>query len=120
MKGIVITTENKMTVHDFPDVSIYKATSNVIGGFEIVHPRNLPRPFCMIVDDNGLLKELPLNLTGSYLYGMHEHGAPIVGDIVLLKDVMTSDGPDVGWLTDEDVKTLTAFIEKATGGAVRA
>ena len=120
MKGILITTKNKMTVHDFPDnVPLYKATGDVIGGFEIVHPVNLPSPYCMIVDDEGLLKNLPRNAVGCGLYGTKEHGSPIVGDIVLLKDVMTSSGPDIGYLNDEDVKRLTSYISRASGGKVR-
>lgn len=111
MKGIVITPQSEVTVQDFGK-PLYETTAEVTGGFEIVNPRRLPRPFCMIVDDNGLLKENPqFNPIGSFFYETHKHGAPIVGTIVLLKMGNTLNGPDIIGLTDADVQQLLGYIE---------
>lgn len=68
-QGIIITTDNKMWVENFAD-PLYKTAGAVVGGtIEHVCPRGLDRPYCMIVDDSGLLKNKPLNPFGSYVYG---------------------------------------------------
>lgn len=86
MKGIVITPENVISVQDFGD-PLYKTVGAAVGGgIEIVHPRLLEQPFCMIVDDEGLLKEYPLNVVGSFLYETLSHGCPIVGTVVFMKE----------------------------------
>lgn len=67
------------------------------GNIEIVRFRNRPDLFfeaanktvritdstLMVVDEEGRLKNKPLNPVGCVLYGTQEHGEPIVGDIVL-------------------------------------
>ena len=78
---------------------------------EIVHPQRLPSPFAMIVDESGLYKDLPINVLGSRLYGTDIHGFPIVGTALIVKDVMTAEGPDVAFLQDEDVYGAMMFLE---------
>lgn len=73
---------------------------------EIVHPRRLSAPYLMVVDDEGLLKEAPLNYIASYLYETDKHGQPIVGTALIMKETMTNDGPDLCSLTDVDVAKL--------------
>ena len=65
----------------------------------------------MIVDEEGRLKDRQiLNLVGSVLYGTPEHGQPIVGDIVIMKDGYDNGEPDIVGLSDEDVTHLRAFF----------
>lgn len=53
--------------------------SAIGGGYiEIVHPKHAPHGTIMVVDEEGLLKGLPYNPYGSYLYGGF-----IVGIIVI-------------------------------------
>lgn len=113
MKGIVITTTNHISVQDFGR-PLYQTVGAVVGGYiEHVHPKHLPEPYCMIVDEEGLLKEQPvLNLVGSVLYGTPEHGQPIVGDVVIMKDGFDNGEPDIVGLSDEDVSRLHAFFAK--------
>lgn len=55
MKGLVITTENKMQVREF-DEPAYETIGKTVGGWiEVVHPKLLPAPYCMIVNEEGLL-----------------------------------------------------------------
>lgn len=37
----------------------------------------------MLVDEEGLIKGLPVNQLGCIFYGTPEHGHPIVGDVIL-------------------------------------
>lgn len=106
VKGIVITTENEISIKDFGEDYLSEA-KEVIGGWpEHCHPRLLPEPLCMFVDDEGLRKELPISGVGSFLYGTLAHGHPIVGTIVILKD----EGPNIVGLTDEEINTLCGWL----------
>ena len=79
---------------------------------EFVHPKRLPRPYAMVVDESGLYHDLKINLVASYLYQMDIHGCPIVGDVLFMKDIMTAEGPDIGFLNEQDVMVLTAILSK--------
>ena len=107
MKGLLITPGNTMRtveLHSPLHESIRAATG---GWMEIVHPVHLPAPYCMIVDEEGLLKELSFNKVGSYLYGTGEHGIPIVGPIVIMKHGIVNGEPDIVGLTDEEIDTFS-------------
>ena len=107
MKGIVISTENQLTVRDF-GAPLYKTIGEAVDGWiEIVRPGGLKSPYVMVVNEEGLIKELPINIAGSILYGTPAHGSPIVGNIVIMKEGWTDDGKDLLGLSDEEVVTLT-------------
>lgn len=94
---------------------------------EHVYPRGLEEPYMMIVDENGLLQDRPAcNFYASWLYGTHMHGEPIVGDVLIMKRIMTEDGPDIGGLEKKEAEaiqrkaydqffTAAAAVEKALG-----
>ena len=120
MKGLVINTQNKMKIVDFGEPAYKTIGAAVDGWIEVVHPKGLPAPFCMVVNEEGLLRGLPLNLFGSILYGTIHHGNPIVGDIVLLKDGFTNAGErDFVGLDDDDIKFLGAMSASVSGGGVK-
>lgn len=75
----------------------------LVGGFiEIVRPGYLRRPYVMIVNEEGLLKDLPINNTGSLLYG-----GPIVGDVLILQEGFNEDGePDLLSLDEGEAHEL--------------
>lgn len=79
---------------------------SLIGGWlELVRPRYLPHPFLMLVDEEGLLKDLPVNLVGSVLYGLGSP-SPIVGPIVIAAEGIVDGSPDVVGLSDQDAADL--------------
>ena len=119
MKGIVFTTDEKMYVKDFEN-PLYQTVGEVVGGYiEIVNPRGLKDPFCFICNEEGLLKGLPINLIGSVWYGTLEHGHPIVGNIVVMKEGMTDDGPDIVGLTDAEIQQIKAMATEYSVGNIR-
>lgn len=116
MKGIVITTKNEMRVQEFSEPA-HKSIGEAVGGWiEVVRPVRLKRPYCMIANEEGLLLNLPINSFGSFLYGMDYHGNPILGDIVLLKEGINSDGePDILGLNGQDIKNLCDMVSSGKG-----
>ena len=68
MKGIVITTKNEVRVQEFSEPA-HLSIGDAVGGWaEIVCPVRLERPYCMIVNEEGVLLNLPINSFGSFLY----------------------------------------------------
>lgn len=107
MKGIVITTDQKLTVQEF-SIPLYESVAAVVGGLiERVTPRNLPHPYCMLVNEDGHRLRLRINPVGSFLYATYEHGWPILGTIVIMKTGMTPDGPDIIGLDAEEIENIT-------------
>ena len=86
MKTIRVTADGKISVVDV-DFSDIQSVQNMLGGYvEVVHNWRLARllgeGIVMLVDEEGLLKELPLNPVGSFFYeGL------IVGDFLLAQIV---------------------------------
>ena len=110
MKGIVITTDNKVGVRQF-GLPLYKTVGKVVGGYiEIVHPKGLSKPYIMIVNEEGRLLDLPLNHIGSFFYGTDQHGEPIVGNIVVMKDGYRNGEPDIVGLDDSEVERVKYTI----------
>ena len=116
MKGIVITTKNEMWVQEFSGPA-HKSIGEAVGGWiEIVRPVRLKRPYCMVVNEEGMILGLPINSFGSFLYGADYHGNVILGDIVLLKEGINSDGePDILGLNGQDIKYLCDMVSSGKG-----
>lgn len=108
MKGLVVTTERKMYVKDFiSNDAIYK----VLGGYmEVVHPMLLKQPFCILVNDEGRIKDLPVNEFGTFLYQ-----DIIAGNLILVKEGLFGGGRDITGLNDKEldgwIKKLSDTIE---------
>lgn len=87
MKTIKISTNNEVSVIDV-DFNDFRSIKNAIGGyFETVKTQKMwdyfKRPMMFLADEEGHLKQLPLNQLGSYFYDTERHGWPIAGDIIL-------------------------------------
>lgn len=102
-KTLKVTTDNKISVIDI-DYDDYRSFQKAIGGyFETVRTRRMydyfGQPMMMLVDEEGLLKELPTNQCGSWMYGTDTHGCRIAGDFVLAVptewgDLLPPDNPE--------------------------
>lgn len=110
MKGIVVTTDLEIRIEEFSD-PLYKTVGSAVGGYiEHVKPARLRHPYCMIVNEGGRLLDLPLNYVGSYFYGTDQHGEPIVGNIVIMKDGYRNGEPDIVGLDDSEVERVKYTI----------
>lgn len=116
MKGIVITPDMDIRVEDFGE-PLHETVGAVVGS-HIEHslPKGLPDPYCMIVNGKGRLEGLPKNPVGCELYGTPEHGQPIVGTVVLLKDGIVKGEPDIVGLDDEDIDQLMEIVAPIAAG----
>lgn len=113
MKGVVITTADEVSVRDFA-APLHESLGAVVGGYiEIVHPQGLQPPYCMIVNEEWLLKNLSLNRAGSLLYGTQFHGYPIVGDIVIMAEGWTPEGLDIVGITEDRAEKVAQELIKA-------
>lgn len=102
-KTVKVTTDNKISLIDV-DFGNFKSIQQAIGGhFETVRTRLMVDYFkdpsmIMLVDEEGLIKGLPVNATGCALYGTPQHGCPIVGDLIFARiageDIVAPDDPD--------------------------
>ena len=110
MKAVVVTTDYEVRVEEF-NGSLYKTVGAVVGGcIERVHPMRLARPLCMIVNKDGRILGLPVNYIGSFFYGTDQHGEPIVGNIVIMKDGYRNGEPDIVGLDDSEVEQVKNTI----------
>lgn len=118
MKGLIITTDNIIRTKDFP-APAYKSVGEAVGGYiEIVHPKRLASPYCMVINVEGLLRHLPLNLYGCYLYCTDLHGNPIVGNIVILKEGWVNGERDFTGLSDDECAAFAEQIEEWSNGDI--
>ena len=99
MKGVVVTTDLEVRVEDFEE-PLYKT----------VGAMRLKEPFCMIVNEEGRLHKLPINLVGSFFYGTDFHNEPIVGNIVIMKDGYRNGEPDIVGLDDTEIERVQNSI----------
>lgn len=110
MKGIVVTTDLEIRIEEFSD-PLYKTVGSAVGGYiEHVKPARLRHPYCMIVNEEGRLLDLPLNYVGSYFYGTDQHGEPIVGNIVIMKDGYRGGEPGIVGLNDVEAEQIKDVI----------
>lgn len=111
MKGIIITTGSKVSVKDFGE-PLYQTVGKAVGGYiEAVHPRELEHPLVMLINEEGLLRNLPFNAPASALYGTLPHGQMIVGDVVIMQEGFVDGEPDIVGLDEDCIASLVDRFE---------
>lgn len=116
MLGIVVTTEKTMYKKDFPE-PLFQSLQEVVGGYvEHVTPMFLENPFCVLINEEGKLKQLPINLIGSMWYGPFD---VIVGDIVVMKDGYVDGERDIVGLTDKECLRIIGMVSEMSQGRYR-
>lgn len=119
MVGLIVTTENEMSTVEY-DSSHCDIIRKAVGGrYEHVRPVGLEPPYCMMVNEEGLLLNLPVNLLGSILYDAPRHGYPIVGDIIILKEGYFGGEPDLVGMTVKEAQSLGNRFSVMSGGFFR-
>jgi hypothetical protein len=112
LKAILIKTTGECREIELNDEEpLYKEMRKHIGGhMEHVLPRRLEEPYCLIVNEEGLLLHLQRNPIASYLYETDKHGYPIVGNVVIMKDGYRNGEPDIVGLDDDDIMELAVVL----------
>lgn len=113
MKTVKVTTDNKISIIDV-DFDDFRSIQQAIGGrFETVRTQLMADCFkdpsvIMLVDEEGLIKGLPLNPVGSALYR-----GTIAGDLVFAKtqgeDIIAPNDPEA--LKDRLLHTFIGLKE---------
>ena len=87
---------------------------------EVVRARMLKKPYIMIVDEEGLMKlDTKVNALASVLYGALEHGNPIVGNAVILREEVTEDGGEFQLMTGKEAKEWVPRLSQLAWSAVK-
>lgn len=140
MSIIRISVDNEISVHDFPEGSYREQNeilAKVIGKgcemLEHVMPKRLYSELggskeiskvkggcvSMLVDEEGYKHDSPVNVIGSYLYETDKHGYPILGNILIIGEVMGKDGIEFCGVSEEQFNLLypqfNRLTEKARG-----
>lgn len=111
MKGMLVKSDNEYAEVELLS-PLCKSAAELLGGsVEHILPPRLERPYCMIVNGESAMLGLPENGAGCYLYETDEHNIPIMGDVVILKDVWTSDGIEIVGLEAADIACVTEILE---------
>ena len=125
MKAVLIRVNGFVTVEDFPYEEKLQWYYKKIGCdcIDIVKPYGIETvvdmyglkaymdKFCLIVDDEGMLKDNPkVNPIASLLYGADDHGQVLFGDVLVAKDEETEDGIETVGLDDSEVMLLKAAM----------
>lgn len=108
MKAVVIRTNGIITVEKLRE-PLHEDTRRILGGLcEVVHARRLKDPYRMLVNESGLLLGLDKNRVGCYLYGTDIHGAPIVGNVIIMKEAVVNElgERDIVGLSDREARTV--------------
>lgn len=113
MKTVKVTTDNKISIIDV-DFNDFRDIQRAIGGhFETVHTQLMEDYFkdqllIMLVDEEGRIKELPINPVGCTLYR-----GIIAGDLIFARiageDIVAPDDPET--LKDRLLHTFIGLQE---------
>lgn len=114
-KIIYIRADNKLEMRDVTrtDGNYLEDLQKLVGGYiEIVHPVGLENPYVLVCNDEGKLVGLPINRAASLMYGSKEHGVPMNGDIVLMKEGYYEGEPDILALDDTEASAVFEWLKR--------
>lgn len=129
MRIIRISTQNEISVHEYPSIRENEILQMLIGNgcsmFECVRPRRLYQKYgavadvtgtpgeavAMLVDEEGLMKTNQVNSVGSLLYETDKHGAPIVGNILIVGEKWYNSGISFCGIEDSQFEKIYPQIE---------
>ena len=104
-KVIVISASNYVSILELqPDEngSVLRDLQVMVGGYiEIVKPADVRAPYVIVCNEDGVIDRLAINKVGTMLYG-----APLVGDIVIMKDGIRNGEPDIVGMSDDEATDL--------------
>lgn len=104
-KVILVSASNNVSVlrlHPDETGSVLRDLQAMVGGYiEIVKPADIRASYVIVCNEDGVIDRLAINKLGTMLYG-----APLVGDIVIMKDGIRDGEPDIVGMSDEEATDL--------------
>ena len=96
---------------------IYKSMQEAVGDdctmVDIVECHGLGEmlEYCLVCDEEFLLKGNPVvNPIASYFYGLQDHGQPLCGNVLIMKNKYTEDGLETVGLEAKDIAKIQDII----------
>lgn len=112
--AVKVGTDGKCAAVEMPENADWRWYAGEIGcdHIEVVRPRGLDEPYVMIADEEGRLRDKPaLNPIASWLYKTHEHGQPIVGDVLIVQEEWGEDGAELQGMALEIAEAERALLQ---------
>lgn len=72
----------------------------------------LPKGYDALCDQEIFGKTVCINPLASWIYGADDHGAGIMGNVVILKTVETEEGEDLAFMTEEEATDIADELNK--------
>lgn len=115
-QAIVITTDNKVEIRDLElkDDSLLEALQEVVGGYIETVPIMVRGGLLMVVNEEGAIHDLPINIIASILYGAAIHGTFIHGDVAIVDHGYRNGEPDLEGLSPYLATELLDTFSKIT------
>lgn len=135
MQIIRISTDNMISVHDFPTGSLSEqnqALCKLIGPrcetLEHVLPKRLYTELMvpgtimrkkggfvsMLIDEDGMAHKLDCNIIGSYLYKTDKYGWPILGNILFVGEKLEDKGVNFCGISSKQFEVLYRQLKEIT------
>lgn len=118
-KVLKLDTAGNVTQHNYDPDTLRALIGPTCEYLESVRPGELHRlhidclyTTMMLVDEEGRLKDLPVNPIASFLYGMLRHGDPIVGNVLFVDTEMTANGPGFCGLSKDALMYLRYVLKR--------
>ena len=92
---VMLKTDGTTKILEVPEKASYDWYADQIDcdWIEVVRPKHIKKECVLIVDEEGLLKDrIMWNPHASAMYGFLEHGQPIAGDCLLMREEPGEDG----------------------------
>lgn len=74
------------------------------------YPDRLPKGYEALCDENRYGKTVFINPLASWIYGADDHGAAIMGNVVVLKTIQMEEGEDLAFMTEEEATALAEVL----------
>jgi hypothetical protein len=106
-----ITVDGEYNTEELAE-PLYESAGKMLGGrIEHVSPLNFEGRYCLIMNGEAEMMGMPENRIGRYLYETDETGEAICGDVVILKDIWTSEGIQVAGLEESDIASIADMMD---------
>ncbi len=123
MRLIRITTDNEVSICEKEGMYTRDELAMLIGEdceyAETVMPRRLYNELgipkieaVMLVDEDGRMRDKPMNVLGSWLYETDKHCTPIVGNVLITGFMQGNERNDVSDMKEEQLNHLYDFLMK--------
>ncbi len=121
-KAVLLNEDGSIALVDAPNQGklswFYKMLN--CHSIEIVRPKGLPEDHVIIIDDEGKYKkDRYVNFVASWYYQTQEHGDPVVGKALIMKEYWSEDGANIGGMDEIAAALLMARSEAILPEAFR-